>query len=356
MITMPAAGRARCMGLAAVLALAGCDRAPPPAVAQGPRGVPVSVAEVTQETLTEHLRAVGTLLAGESVMLRPEIAGRIARIHVAEGQPVAAGTLLISLDAAEQRARVAQIEATLELHRLNHARARDLARTRMVSAQDFDQASAQLKESTALLERERVLLAKTELRAPFAGVLGLRQVSPGAYVQPGQDLVNLEAIDPLKVEFRVPERHAGALRVGQEVRVEVDAAPGRVFAGTVYAINPALDADSRAFALRARVPNPDRVLRPGMFARVEMPLAERARALVIPEQAIVPRGEQMSVFKVTDGKAALTPVRTGLRVPGKVEVLEGLAAGDVVVTAGQMKLRDGVPVVVPAAAPGPGAP
>jgi membrane fusion protein, multidrug efflux system len=342
-------------------ALAACgESAAPAGPRQGgpPRAVPVSVASVAQESLTEQLRAVGTLLADESVVLRPEIAGRVARIHAAEGEQVDAGALLISLDAAEQRARLAEVDATVELNRLDFARAQDLARSRMISAQDFDQARARLKASEAARERERVLLAKTELRAPFAGVLGLRHVSPGAYVQPGQDLVNLEALDPLKLEFHVPERYGRALAPGRALLVETDAAPGERFPGAVYAVNPALDPQTRTYAVRAHVPNTAGTLRPGMFARVEMTIAERPAAAVIPEQAIVPRGDRAFVFKVVDGKASLTPVRTGFRVPGRVEIVEGLAPGDVVVTAGQMKLRDGAPVAEASehAQPAPGRP
>lgn len=328
-----------------LLLLSGCGE-PNSAAADtnAPRAVPVSMVAATQERLTDRLRAVGTLLADESVVIRPEIAGRVARIHAGEGEAVAARALLISLDDAEQRARVAEIEATVELNRLSFERARDLAGSRMISPQDYDQARARLKASEATLQRERVLLAKTELRAPFAGVLGLRRISPGAYVQPGQDLVNLEAIDPLKLEFRVAERYGSMLAPGMAVQIAVDAAPGRAIEGRVYAVNPLLDEGSRAYTLRARVPNGDRALRPGMFARVEMALGERKEAVVVPEEAIVPFGDQLYVYRVADGKAQRVAVETGLRLPGRVEVSSGLAAGDTVVTAGQLKLRDGTPV------------
>jgi membrane fusion protein (multidrug efflux system) len=298
--------------------------------------------------MNERVRAVGTLQANESVMIRPELAGRVERIHFQEGQPVAAGQVLITLDAAEYRAQVAQTEATVEANRLTFERAADMVRTNMVSQQDYDQARARLAESRALLQRHRVLLEKTTLRAPFDGVAGLRLVSPGAYVQPGQDLVNLEDIDPLKVEFRVPERHAAALTVGRPLTLRVDAVSGGEFTGEIYAIDPRLDAATRTFALRGTVPNTEGLLRPGMFAQIELTVAERPQALVIPEQAIVPRGERLYVFKVSDGKVTLVPVVPGLRQPGIVEIVDGLAPGDTVVTEGQMKLREGMPVAATA--------
>lgn len=336
-----------------LVACSGADKPPtsaaPAAAGAPPQALPVVAAQAKTQPLADRLRAVGTLAANESVLIRPEIAGRVARIHFEEGQPVTAGGVLITLDAAEHRALVAQTEATVEANRLTFERAQDLVKSNMLSRQDFDQASARLAESRALLARHRVLLDKTVLRAPFDGIAGLRQVSPGAYVQPGQDLVNLEDLDPLKIEFRVPERHAAAMTVGRELRVRVDAVHGREFVGEIYAIDPRLDAATRTFALRGRVPNQDHLLRPGMFAQVELTVDERPQALVIPEQAIVPRGEQLLVLKVVDGKVVPTPVRTGLREPGIVEIVEGLEPGDTVVTEGQMKLRPGTPVAVRAA-------
>ena len=333
------------------LLLAACSRGDDAAPAGGPAArpaLPVVTATVRAQALRERLRAVGTLQANESVMIRSELPGRVERIHFQEGQPVAAGQVLITLDAAEYRAQVAQTEATVQANRLTFERAADLVKTNMLSQQDYDQARARLAESRALLQRHRVLLDKTTLRAPFDGVAGLRLVSPGAYVQPGQDLVNLEDIDPLKIDFRVPERHAAALTVGRPLTLRVDAVPGGEFAGEIYAIDPRLDAATRTFALRGRVPNGDGRLRPGMFAQVELTVGERPQALVIPEQAIVPRGEQLFVFKVSDGTVALVPVVTGLREPGIVEIVDGLAPGDTVVTEGQMKLREGMPVAATA--------
>jgi membrane fusion protein, multidrug efflux system len=198
-----------------------------------------------------------------------------------------------------------------------------------------------------------VRLNKTALRAPFPGIVGLRRVSPGDYLQPGQDIVNLEAITPIKLDFRIPEIHLPRLASGQRVAVAVDAYPDRSFAGEIYAIDPGFDPQTRTIQLRARMPNPDGALRPGMFARVQLELARREDAILIPEQAIVPKGADKFVYRVSDDKALLTSVRIGERLTGAVEIVEGLRRGDRVVIAGQTKIRDGAAVSVVDADAGP---
>jgi membrane fusion protein (multidrug efflux system) len=181
-------------------------------------------------------------------------------------------------------------------------------------------------------------------------VLGLRQVSVGDFVQAGDDLVSLVDLDPLKVDFRIPEIALAALRVGQEVAVSVDALPGETFIGSVYAIDPEVDVNGRAVILRASIDNRSGQLRPGLFARVSLVLERKSDALLVPEEAIVPQGEKQLVYTIVDGTATLVPVETGDRHAGRVEIVSGLAPGDRVVTAGQMKLRPGAKVVAEAAA------
>ncbi len=188
--------------------------------------------------------------------------------------------------------------------------------------------------------------AKTELRAPFSGIIGLRSVSVGDYVKEGADIVNLEAIDPLKVDFRVPEVYMRQVRVGQALQIQFDALPGSTFEGTVFAVNPLVDAAGRAIVIRAIVRNPDTSLRPGMFARVRLITREVQDALVLPEQALVPQGDSQYVYRIVDGKAVRTKVEVGQRRDAKVELLNGVTKDDLVVIAGQLKLRDGAPVTV----------
>ena len=317
------------------------------------RALPVKVATVRTETLTDAVTAVGTLLANESVMIRPEIDGRIEAVHFQEGQLVRKGDRLVSLDAAEVNAQLTSAIAAANLNRSRLKRSEELFEKKFISAQALDEARENLNQTNAREAEVRARLAKTEIRAPFEGVTGLRQVSPGAYVKAGQDIARLEGIGTLKLDFRVPEAYLRQIRSGQSVTVTVDAYAGESFSGTIYAIEPSVDEATRTVLLRARLPNPGVRLKPGMFARVSLVLAQRENALVVPEQAIVPRGDGRYVFRVVEGRAVLTKVETGLRRPGEVEVTGGLEAGQIIVADGQLRLQDGVAVSLPAPKPKP---
>ncbi len=324
-------------------------RAWQPATTTGQRppggfAIPIETAVAVERQLTEELIAVGSLRANESVTIRPEIAGRIAATHFKEGQTVSEGAMLVSLDDSIARAELQQSEANLTLSRRNYERADELYRKQSGTAQARDTALAKLHADEAAVALSRAQLAKTVVRAPFAGTVGLRQVSNGDYVGAGRDIVSLVNADPLKVDFKVPETRLREVAVGQRLAVELDAYPGRSFPGEVYAIEPSADPEGRSVALRARIPNPDGVLRPGLFARVRLMVKLRDSAVVVPEQAIVPQGDAQYVYRVIDGKAMLTPVTLGLRLAGEVELTAGVKPGETVVTAGQIKLRSGVPV------------
>ena len=317
--------------------------------AGGPPGgfaMAVEAVKVQTATLPDDLTAVGTLRANESVVLRPEIAGRIARIAFQEGAPVAKGTLLVALDDSTQAADLQQARANLNLARTNLQRTVDLFQRKFVSEQAKDEAAAKLKVEEAVTAQAEARLAKTRIVAPFPGLIGIRNVSVGDYVKEGQDLVNLEDVSSLKADFRLPERYFGRLKPGQSVEVTTDGRPGEVFKATVDAIDPLLDAAGRAVLVRAQLPNRDLRLRPGMFARVRVIVGDRHDALVVPEEALVPAGSDQFVIRVIDGKAERVKIQIGARRGAKVEVLEGLKAGDLVVTAGQLKIRDGAPVKV----------
>lgn len=314
--------------------------------APGAKGLPIKAVQVKVGTVALELSAVGTLLAEESVMIRPEIAGRIVAIHFKEGEPVAAGARLVTIDSAEYRAQLAASSAEAKLNLQRMERAQELYRKGFISSQALDEARGNLDRTAARQSEDRARLAKTEIRAPFSGIMGLRQVSPGAYVQPGQDIVRLENISAIKLDFRVPEVYLGKLRQNQEATVKVDAYSGDLFKGRIYAIEPGIDEQTRTALVRARIPNPGLKLRPGMFARVGLTLGSRDNALVVPEQAIVPKGQNTFVFRVVEGKAQLTRVQTGSRNAGEVEITEGVTARDTVVTDGQMKLQDGMPVTI----------
>jgi membrane fusion protein (multidrug efflux system) len=310
----------------------------------GPPVLPVETAAVRTGPVADTVQAVGTLQANESVVVRSEIPGRIQTIQIREGRRVAAGEVLVTIDPAEYQAQVEQVSAQVKLNRLNFERAQQLHRDNLLSQQEYDAGEAKLSESQAQLALARARLDKTTLRAPFDGVVGLRQVSPGDYLQPGQAIVNLESIDPLKLDFRIPEVHLHRLKPDLEVEVRVDAHPDRLFHGRVYAMDPRVDETSRTVLMRASVPNPAQELRPGMFVRVSLVLGRRPNAVLIPEQAVVPMGGDEFVYRVVDGKAVLTQARIGQRLEGLVEILEGLSADDTVVTGGQMKIFDGAAV------------
>jgi membrane fusion protein (multidrug efflux system) len=319
----------------------------PGGAAKGPGGpVTVEVAKVATATVQEDIDAVGTLRSNEAVVVRPEISGRIERLNFTEGAAVQKGQVIVALDDSVPAAELAQAKANLALAESNYQRTQELEKQKFVSATAKDQALNGLRVAQANVQLAEARLAKTKIVAPFGGIIGIRQVSVGDYVKEGQDLVTLEDISALKVDFRVPELLLAALRPGQTVEMATDALPGRKYVATVDAIDPLVDQAGRAVLLRARLRNSDGQLRPGMFVRTRLIVSQRQNALTVPEEALVPVGADQFVFRVTDGKAQRVKVRVGVRRGGAVEVLEGLALGDTVVTAGQLKLREGVQVVI----------
>lgn len=317
-----------------------------PAIAQrrGPGKIPVETAPVVAASLSERVTAVGTLISNESVTIRPEVAGRIIEIGFQEGKSVKKGDVLIKLDDALPRAEFAEAQARLELAERNSKRTEELFSNRVATGRSRDEARSNLAISTATVELARVKLAKYTITAPFDGIAGLRQVSQGDYVGAGEDLFNLEAIDPVKADFRIGERYLPAIRAGQPIEVKVDAYGGRLFQGDVYAIDPKIDATGRSIIIRARIDNSEQLLRPGLFARIALIIETKPNALSVPEQAIVPRGQNQYVYRIVDGKAQQIEVRLGTRREGRVEIVDGLSEGDTVITAGQQKIGDGVPV------------
>jgi len=301
--------------------------------------------------MAQAITAVGSLRSDESITVRPEVAGRISEILFKEGQRVSKGATLIRLDPAVNQAEVQQSRANLKLAQSKYDRAVDLAKSNFVSGQARDEAENNLRVAEAGLQLAEARLAKMEIKAPFSGVIGLRVVSVGDYVKEGADVVNLESIDPLKVDFRVPEMYLKQVKVGQSLQVQLDAVTGKTFEGSVFAVNPLFDAAGRSIVIRAIVRNTDTSLRPGMFARVRLITRDDQNALVIPEQAIVPQGDEQFVFRVADGRANRVKIEVGQRRDGNVQVLKGLTANDTVVTAGQLKIRDGATVTVAAARP-----
>lgn len=302
----------------------------------------VELAEVVLEPMPDELSAVGSLRSNESVILRPEVSGRISRISFEDGMPVALGAVLIEFDAAVQQAELQQAQANLSLAESNFRRVSDLFERRFISQSARDEAASRREVSRAAVQLAQAQLARMRVVAPFAGTVGIRNVSVGDYVKDGEELVNLEDVSVLKLDFRLPEIHHSSLRVGQAVEVSSDALPGVTIPATIDAIDPLVDTQGRAVVLRASLSNADNQLRPGMFARVRVTLDARPAVPVVPEEALMPAaGNRMFVYRVVEGVARRVEVRTGARRDTRVEIVEGLGLGDVVVTAGQLKLRDG---------------
>lgn len=351
------------LGVGALSYWAGTRNAPAPASATAPKasggpasagGVAVEAAAVTLARLPTALNAVGSLRSDETIVVRPEFAGRVAEVLFREGERVAKGQLLLRLDDSVQKADTDRARANLLLQKNKHDRAVEMRKQGFISSQAQDEAENQLKVAEADAESMRARLVKMEIRAPFAGMVGLRMVSVGDYLKEGQDVVNLEATDPLKVDFRVPEIYHSQVKTGQALQLTVDAIEGKTWSGKVAAINPLIDANGRSIVIRAQVPNGAGDLRPGMFARVRLFTSEARDSAMVPEESLFPVGDDKYVYRVVDGKAVRQKVEIGQRRDGKVEILSGLKGDDLVVTEGHLKIRDGAAVKVadrPATAP-----
>lgn len=328
------------------------DAKGPPKGAPGGGPPPVSIVELRPVPVQEELPAVGSLRSNQSVVVRPEVSGRIAQIAFRDGEPVKRGQLLFVLEASVNEAEVAQARAELDLARTNLQRTRDLAQKNFVSDSAQDQAASSVRVLEAKVQLAEARLGKMRIHAPFDGVVGIRGVSVGDYVREGTDLVNIEDVRLMKADFRLPERFFKQLATAQPVDVFADALPNETFRGTIEAINPRIDAQGRSLEVRARLDNPSGRLRPGMFVRVNVVIGSRSNALMVAEEAIVPFGDDFFVFRVDDGKAYRVPVKLGVRRNAQVELLSGASPGDKIVVSGQLRLtRDGMPVRIVA---GPG--
>ena len=335
------------MRIALILAFsAGTCLAQAPVKGGPPPALPVKAVAARVAPAVDEVGAVGTLRADEAVTIRPEIAGRVVEFRFNEGQAVARGAVLVRLDQSELGAVLESSRAQLKWEQQRMERAEDMHRKGFISQQGLDYQRTNLVRARAKLAEDEAKLAKTEMRASFAGVTGLRQVSEGQYVAAGTDIARLEKIDQLKLDFRVPESFVGKLKAGQAVKVLLDAYADKPFAGSVYAIEPAVDEQTRTVLLRARVANTELKLRPGMFVRVQVQLGVRDKAVWIPEAAIVPRGQVSTVFRVVQGKVEVVQVQTGTRKLGEVEIVKGVAAGELVVTEGTQKIGPGSAVLL----------
>ncbi|MDP3169374.1 MAG: efflux RND transporter periplasmic adaptor subunit, partial [Polaromonas sp.] len=315
--------------------------------------VTVEAAKVDVATLVDDAQAVGSLRSRRSVVLRPEVSGRITRLNFTDGQRVRKGQVLVQFDDQLPMAQVQQGQAELSIAQANQKRNQELVAQNFVSQRSLDESAANLQVAQAKLSLARATASRLKIVAPFDGIAGIRMVNVGDYLKDGADIVNIEDIDALFVDFRLPERFQSKVRRGQVARVEVDALPGQKYTAVVQAIDPLIDANGRSVAVRACIDNRRLSLRPGMFARVNAVFGQRDNATVIPEEALVPQGGSQFVIKLIPGADAQTwttqrvAVQVGIRRPGTVEITGGLQAGDTVIRAGQQRVqRDGMKVSV----------
>jgi len=321
-----------------LLAMASCKRGGGP-----PKDAPVPVELVAVQVgpLKETLQATGTLLAEESVDLKPEVEGEVTSIRMTEGNSVRKGDLILQIDESKQQAIVDESEADFRLSDENRKRADILLADGTISQQEHDQVHSAFRRAEAALNLARKRLTEYTLTAPFDGILGRRYVSIGQYVSSQTVLVSLYALDRMKLDFSVPERYSARVKPGQTLQLTVAAHGEEKFSGEIYLVEPRVDVETRTVQVRAYVPNPDHDLKPGMFANVMLSVGSREAALTIPEDCIFPQAGGFAVYRDAGGVAELVAVETGLRIPGRVEILSGLKAGDLVARSGNLRLSPG---------------
>lgn len=319
--------------------------APPQGAAAGRNAGPAAVttAVVRSERLSQKLEALGNARANESVDISSKTSNVVTAVRFRDGERVRVGQMLVQLDDAQTRADVAAAQAAVTESESQYNRSRELLNTQALSKSSFDQLEATLKSNRAKLQAAQARLEDTVIRAPFSGRVGLRRVSVGTLISPGDVITTLDDTSVIKLDFAVPETFVSTLREGLSVRATAPAYAGRSFAGKVASIDSRVDVNTRSVIVRALLANEDGALKPGMFLNVALAKDER-ETLIIPEEALTPEAEKQFVFVVADGKAIRREVRIGGRSPGSVEVLAGLNAGDRVVVEGTQKVRDGAPV------------
>jgi membrane fusion protein (multidrug efflux system) len=310
----------------------------------GPAATPVEAAAAFRETVTEEIIATGSIEAMQQVALRPDVDGRIVELLFREGQRVSEGQPLVRIDDAELKAQVERARADRDLAQQALERTRQLLADRAAAPADLERAEAQARVAQASLELLELRLARTIVRAPFAGVIGQRRVSVGDYVTSQRELLSIQTVSPVRAVFNVPERYAAILAPGQSVSFRVAALPGRTFTGTVDFVDPAVTLPARTIAVKAVADNSSGALQPGMFTEVRLATERRADATVIPEEAISPAASGNFVWVVDGDKVVRREVEIGVRSPGFVEIRRGLEAGELVVIGGLDKLYEGAPV------------
>jgi len=327
--------------------LAGCQNDVADERGRGPGGgaTRVITSVLRAERLVDEIEALGTARANESIEIKPRIASIVTRIAFGEGDVVRRGDLLVELENSEIRANLAVAEAALTESRSSYERSLSLRATQAISEASLEQLRAAMQVDEATVEAAKARLANTYIRAPFDGRVGLRRISPGGYVDTNTIITTLDDTDPIKLDFSIPEAFLAAVSEGMDIIAHSLVYPDRDFRGVVDSIDTRLDPVSRSVMVRAVIRNTEAALKPGMFMTVDLQ-QDRGEVVLAPEEAIVPEADRQYLFLVEDGMARKREVVLGRRIPGAVVVLEGAGPGDIVVSEGTQKLRDGMAVEV----------
>ena len=300
----------------------------------------VETAKPQYKEISDRLTSVGTLMSNESVTIASEIAGKVTGIYFKEGQDVKAGQTLVRLDDSVLKATLDSASVNRDLTLTKYKRAEALLQANGMSQQDRDTAYADWQSAEAAVRLAKAQLNKAYLKAPFNGTAGLRQISMGAYIQPGTAIVNLEDVSRLKIQFNIPQTDASKIRSSETFSITTDEFPDRQFFGRIYAVNPRIDESSRSLAVRGIIDNKDRLLRPGLFAQVSIATGRPEKALFIPEAAVNLTAGGKTALILEKGVAVQKKITTGRRILGFVEITDGIGPQDVVIVKGQVKDGD----------------
>ncbi len=307
--------------------------------------LPINAVIVNGHGLTDQIVATGTILADEQVDISPEISGRLTSVHFTEGAKVNEGDCLATINDSELLALIEKNHHVLKLAEEREARQKALLVREAISQEVYDKSLTELNTVQAEASLLKAQLMKTRIKAPFSGTVGLRQVSEGAYVTPGQRIATLTRTQPVKIEFSIPERFAQSVRKGSRIQFTVEG-NSKTLEATVYAVEPRIDPLTRALTVRALYPNKNNEMNPGSFARVSFSLNHMDNARTVPAQAIVPELGGNKVFLYRSGKVQSVQVSVGIRTSDAVQIIEGIAEGDTVITTGILQIRDGMPVTI----------
>lgn len=315
-----------------------------PTTSQSIQKLEVNAIVTKSQKLDNDLKVTGSLNSNETVIIRPEVSGRVIQINFKEGQRVKKGQLLIQLDASEVQAEIEKLNYTRKLNKDNEYRQKQLLEKEAISQEEYETALTTLNTTLADIKVKEVQLEKHQIRAPFDGIAGLRKVSPGSYISPSDELVSIYSINPIKIDFSVPGKYASQVNEGDKLEFEIDGYDNELFSGQIYAIEPQIDPSTRSISIRATSTNKENKLLPGQFAKIRLTISTFNETILIPTEAVIPELNGKKVFISNNGKVETRQIETGIRMSNNIQVTSGLAEGDTVITTGILQLRQGMPV------------